>query len=122
MTEQLLSIRCPNCGQRLEIDSTKTTFTCVNCKTTHKIEDASKPVRQAIAIDMNEFMDIWRHPDHYSETKVIAVFIALANMPESSWPEEIQIAHKKHNRRQNIKASCYVIIALLLIIAVIWLF
>lgn len=122
MTEQLLSVRCPNCGQRLGIASDKTEFTCVSCKTTHAISDIAKPVTHKIIISTDEFMDIWRHPDKYSKMKVISVFLTLANISESSWPKEIQIAHKKYKKRQNIKAWCSVIIALLLIIAVIWLF
>ena len=122
MAGQTLSIRCPNCGQRLGIASDKTEFTCVSCKTVHAISDIATPVVPKIIIGTEEFMDIWRNPHKYSETKVRAVFMILARTPETFWPEEIQTSYKKYEKFQIIKVWCSVIIALLIIIAVIWLF
>lgn len=119
MIAEMRSIQCPNCGQRLGISLEKTEFICINCKTKHRISEASMPIKERIIIGTEEFMDIWRHPNKYSETKVISVFLTLAGMQEDTWPEEIKIAHKKNLRRQNIKACVYVLLAVCFLIAII---
>lgn len=110
---KMIEVRCPNCGQRMGLKNPhEDAYTCVNCRTVQSIQ-ASVPRPKRITLTKDEFVNIWQHPDKYSEAYVASVLAALVLMPKSQWPEEIRKDYDLYHYRFFIRITLFIILLLL---------